>query len=79
MLHHYVQQFLDYCQIASFSERSIRTLSARLKELKNPAVPLEQRDGESPKFKEDFFILSSLANLYPPLADRCKQRGMRLL
>jgi len=40
--------------------------------LKNPLVPLEQRDGESPKFKEDCFILSSLANLYSPLAARSK-------
>ena len=31
-------------------------------ELKNPAVPLEQWDGESPKFKEELFIISSLAN-----------------
>ena len=30
--------------------------------LKNPTVPLDQRDGKSPKFKEDLFILSSLAN-----------------
>jgi len=32
MLHHYVQQFLNCCQIACFSERSLRTLAARLKE-----------------------------------------------
>ncbi len=32
MLHQYVQQFLSYCQIASFSERSMGTLTARLKE-----------------------------------------------
>jgi len=32
MLHQYVEQFLDYCQIACFSERSIGTLTARLKE-----------------------------------------------
>ena len=32
MLHQYVQQFLSYCQIACFSERSIGTLTARLNE-----------------------------------------------
>jgi|GEM_PF-7085853 len=32
MLHQYVEQFLSYCQIAGFSERSLRTLAARLKE-----------------------------------------------
>lgn len=30
----------------------------------NPTALLEERDGESPKFKEDLLILSSLANLY---------------
>ena len=28
MLHQYVEQFLSYCQIAGFSERSIKTLAA---------------------------------------------------
>ena len=32
MLHQYAQQFLSYCQIACFSERSLRTLTAHLKE-----------------------------------------------
>ena len=32
MLHQYVEQFLSYCQIAGFSERSIGTLAARLNE-----------------------------------------------
>ena len=32
MLHQYVHQFLGYCQIACFSERSIGTLTARLNE-----------------------------------------------
>ena len=32
MLHRYVKQFLDYCQIAGFSGRSLRTLTARLNE-----------------------------------------------
>lgn len=33
MLHQYAQQFLGYCQIACFSERSLRTLTARLKKV----------------------------------------------
>ena len=32
MLHQHMQQFLSYCQIACFSERSIETLTARLNE-----------------------------------------------
>ena len=32
MLHQYVEQFLSYCQIACFSERSIGTLTVRLNE-----------------------------------------------
>jgi integrase/recombinase XerC len=32
MLHQYINQFLGYCQIACFSERSIGTLTARLNE-----------------------------------------------
>jgi len=32
MLHQYMQQFLSYCQIACFSERSIETLTVRLNE-----------------------------------------------
>ncbi len=30
MLHQYVEQFLEYCQITRFSERSLRTLTTRL-------------------------------------------------
>ena len=32
MLHQYVEQFLEYCQIICFSERSLRTLTTRLNE-----------------------------------------------
>ena len=30
MLHRYCKQFLDYCQLANFSIRSLQTLSARI-------------------------------------------------
>ncbi|MBU4445018.1 integrase, partial [bacterium] len=32
MLHHYINQFLGYCQLADFSVRSIQALTARLNE-----------------------------------------------
>jgi len=32
MLHRYISQFLEYCQLADFSVRSIQALSARLNE-----------------------------------------------
>jgi len=32
MLHHYFNQFLDYCRLADFSIRSIQALTARLNE-----------------------------------------------
>jgi hypothetical protein len=32
MLHHHINQFLEYCQLADFSVRSIRALTARLNE-----------------------------------------------
>ena len=34
MLHHYINQFLGYCQLADFSVRSIQALTARLNEFK---------------------------------------------
>ena len=34
MLHHYCKQFLEYCQLADFSVRSIQDLSIRLNEFK---------------------------------------------
>ena len=34
MLHHYCKQFLEYCQLADFSVRSIQALTIRLNELK---------------------------------------------
>jgi len=46
MLYRYVQQFLDYCQIAGFSERSIKTLTARLKEFNAFIRPIKLK---SPK------------------------------
>jgi len=46
MLHHYVQKFLDYSQIACFSERSLRTLTARLKEFN---VFIKSKRLKSPK------------------------------
>lgn len=39
MLHQYVQQFLSYCQIACFSERSIGTLTVRLNEFNAFIIP----------------------------------------
>ena len=33
MLHHYCDQFLEYCQLADFSARSIQALNSRLNEL----------------------------------------------
>jgi site-specific recombinase XerD len=33
MLHHYCGQFLEYCQLADFSARSIQTFAIRLNEL----------------------------------------------
>jgi hypothetical protein len=35
MLHYYCKQFLDYCQLADFSARSIQALTIRLNELAN--------------------------------------------
>jgi integrase/recombinase XerC len=35
MLHHYCKQFLEYCQLADFSVRSIQALTIRLNELAN--------------------------------------------
>ncbi|OEU61876.1 MAG: hypothetical protein BA867_07915 [Desulfobacterales bacterium S5133MH16] len=35
MLHYYRKQFLDYCQQADFSVRSIQALTIRLNELAN--------------------------------------------
>ncbi len=35
MLHRHINQFLDYCQLADFSIRSIQALTARLNEFKN--------------------------------------------
>jgi hypothetical protein len=32
MLHRYINQFLEYCQLADFSVRSIQALTARLNE-----------------------------------------------
>jgi len=32
MLHHYISQFLEYCELADFSVRSIQALSARINE-----------------------------------------------
>jgi len=32
MLHRIISQFLDYCRLAEFSERSIQTLTARINE-----------------------------------------------
>ena len=32
MLHRHIDQFLDYCQLAGFSIRSIQALTARLNE-----------------------------------------------
>ena len=32
MLHHYINQFLGYCQLADFSVRSIQALAIRLNE-----------------------------------------------
>ncbi len=46
MLHQYVEQFLSYCQIACFSERSIGTLAARLKEFN---VFIKSKRLKSPK------------------------------
>jgi len=45
--------------LQTYGERGFLTL---IDHLKHPTVPLDQRDGKSPKFKEDLFILSSLAN-----------------
>ena len=39
MLHRYGKQFLDYCQIAGFSERSLSTLGARLNEFNDFITP----------------------------------------
>ncbi|MDO9567584.1 MAG: tyrosine-type recombinase/integrase [Candidatus Desulfaltia sp.] len=39
MLHQYMQQFLSYCQIACFSERSIETLTVRLNEFNAFIIP----------------------------------------
>jgi len=39
MLHRYVKQFLDYCQIAGFSGRSLKTLTARLNEFNDFIIP----------------------------------------
>jgi hypothetical protein len=33
MFHHYCGQFLEYCQLADFAERSIQALTIRLNEL----------------------------------------------
>ena len=35
MLHHYINQFLEYCRLADFSERSIQALTSRLSEFIN--------------------------------------------
>jgi integrase/recombinase XerC len=35
MLHHHINQFLDYCRLVDFSIRSIQALTARLKEFTN--------------------------------------------
>jgi len=35
MLHRYCKQFLEYCQLADFSARSIQALTIRLNELEN--------------------------------------------
>jgi len=35
MLHHHINQFLDYCRLADFSIRSIQALTARLNEFRN--------------------------------------------
>ncbi len=35
MLHRHCEQFLDYCQLADFSIRSIQALTARLNEFEN--------------------------------------------
>jgi integrase/recombinase XerC len=34
MLHRHISPFLDYCQLANFSARSIQTLTARINEFK---------------------------------------------
>jgi hypothetical protein len=34
MLHYYCKQFLEYCQLADFSVRSIQALTIRLNEIK---------------------------------------------
>ena len=39
MFHHYCYQFLEYCQLADFSARSIQALTIRLNEL----VPIQKR------------------------------------
>ena len=46
MLHQYVEQFLSYCQIACFSERSMETLTVRLKEFN---VFIKSKRLKSPK------------------------------
>ncbi len=39
MFHHYCGQFLEYCQLADFSARSIQAFAIRLNEL----VPIQKR------------------------------------
>ena len=64
MFHHYVHQFLDYCQIACFSERSLKTLAARLKEFnvciksKRPKSPREIACTHLIDFVSDFKLPS---------------------
>jgi hypothetical protein len=43
MLHRYINQFLEYCQLADFSVRSIQALEIRLNEFK------EEPKGVSPR------------------------------
>ena len=43
--------------------------------MKNPAVPFEQRDGESAEFKEAFLVLSSLSN---PVTSGTANSGVKI-
>jgi len=63
--------------ILCFSSGHSRSDHGNSLKLKNPAVPLNQRDGESPKFKENSLHFK-VRSLIPLQRDR-KQRGMRSL
>ena len=43
MLHRYCKQFLDYCQLADFSIRSIQALSARIDEFEAFLITIKIR------------------------------------